>query len=117
MTPLMRLTLDEPEDLILLQKVFDRFQPDIHFDHDKLKTITQTRLVATNDFHKEMKELIWVVVKSSGKELKRSRVETCCFQKVKMHLPDNWPSYFSKTSGCSVWDLDGKHYYDYHLWE
>ena len=32
-----------------------------------------------------------------------------------MHLPDNWPSYFSKTSGCSVWDLDGKHYYDYHL--
>ncbi len=36
-------------------------------------------------------------------------------KRSEMHLPDNWPSYFSKTKGCSVWDLDGKHYYDYHL--
>ena len=32
-----------------------------------------------------------------------------------MHLPENWPSYFSRTSGCSVWDLDGRHYYDFYL--
>ena len=23
-------------------------------------------------------------------------------------LPDNWPSYYSKSKGCCVWDLDGK---------
>ena len=23
-------------------------------------------------------------------------------------LPNGWPSYFSKTKGCNVWDLDGK---------
>ncbi|MBE5867866.1 MAG: aminotransferase class III-fold pyridoxal phosphate-dependent enzyme [Lachnospiraceae bacterium] len=26
--------------------------------------------------------------------------------------PDKWPAYFSKASGCEVWDLDGNHYYD-----
>lgn len=26
--------------------------------------------------------------------------------------PDKWPAYFSKAAGCSVWDMDGKHYYD-----
>ena len=27
-------------------------------------------------------------------------------------LPENWPSYFSKSKGCRVWDLDGKEYID-----
>jgi len=27
-------------------------------------------------------------------------------------LPDNWPSYYSKSKGCCVWDLDGKEYID-----
>lgn len=27
-------------------------------------------------------------------------------------LPENWPSYFSKSKGCHVWDLDGKEYID-----
>ena len=27
-------------------------------------------------------------------------------------LPENWPSYFSKSKGCHVWDLDGREYID-----
>jgi len=27
--------------------------------------------------------------------------------------PDQWPAYFTKASGCEVWDLDGRHYYDF----
>lgn len=27
-------------------------------------------------------------------------------------LPENWPSYYSKSKGCEVWDLDGNHYFD-----
>ena len=26
--------------------------------------------------------------------------------------PGQWPSYFSKASGCEVWDMSGNHYYD-----
>lgn len=33
-------------------------------------------------------------------------------KRPEMHLPGLWPSYYSKASGCQVWDLDGKQYYD-----
>ena len=33
-------------------------------------------------------------------------------KRPEMFLPDNWPSYYSKTEGCQVWDLDGKKYTD-----
>ena len=33
-------------------------------------------------------------------------------KRAEMHLPGQWPSYFSKTDGCSVWDLDGKKFVD-----
>lgn len=29
-------------------------------------------------------------------------------KRPEMFLPDHWPSYFSKSKGCTVWDLDGK---------
>ena len=33
-------------------------------------------------------------------------------KRPEMFLPDNWPSYYSKTKGCQVWDLDGVKYLD-----
>lgn len=33
-------------------------------------------------------------------------------KRPEMFLPDLWPSYYSKTSGCKVWDLDGNEYVD-----
>ncbi len=27
-------------------------------------------------------------------------------------LPEQWPTYYSKSKGCRVWDLDGKEYID-----
>ena len=34
-------------------------------------------------------------------------------KRPEMFLPDQWPAYYSKAEGCEVWDLDGKHYYDF----
>ena len=31
-------------------------------------------------------------------------------KRPEMFLPDLWPAYYSKASGCEVWDLDGKKY-------
>lgn len=28
-------------------------------------------------------------------------------------LPGMWPAYYSKAKGCEVWDLDGRHFYDF----
>ena len=33
-------------------------------------------------------------------------------KRPEMFLPDQWPSYFSKTKGCKVWDLEGREYID-----
>jgi glutamate-1-semialdehyde 2,1-aminomutase len=33
-------------------------------------------------------------------------------KRPEMFLPEQWPSYFSKSKGCEVWDLDGKKYID-----
>lgn len=33
-------------------------------------------------------------------------------KRSEMFLPDQWPSYYSKASGCEIWDLDGKKYTD-----
>ena len=115
----LRLTLDEPEDLTLLQKVFEHFQPDIHFRYKKIERLLQSNpnLTKTNNIHKRNEganmgtgEKLWKRAKRAipgGNMLLSKRSE--------LHLPNNWPSYFSKTSGCSVWDLDGKRYYDYYL--
>lgn len=36
-------------------------------------------------------------------------------KRPEMFLPDLWPAYYSKTSGCKVWDLEGKEYRDFSL--
>jgi glutamate-1-semialdehyde 2,1-aminomutase len=36
-------------------------------------------------------------------------------KRPEMLLPDLWPSYYSKSKGCEVWDLDGNHYIDMSL--
>jgi len=33
-------------------------------------------------------------------------------KRAEMFLPDQWPTYFSKSKGCKVWDLNGNEYID-----
>jgi glutamate-1-semialdehyde 2,1-aminomutase len=33
-------------------------------------------------------------------------------KRPEMFLPEKWPSYFSKSKGCKVWDLDGNEFVD-----
>lgn len=36
-------------------------------------------------------------------------------KRPEMYLPENWPSYYSKAKGCTVWDLDGHGYTDMYI--
>ena len=115
----LRLTLDEQDDLSVLRKVFENFSPDIYFNMTQIENYLRENMHLTklNSAYKRNEgsemgsgQKIWQRAKKvipGGNMLLSKRTE--------MHLPNNWPSYFSKTSGCSVWDLDGNHYYDYHL--
>ena len=112
----LRLTLDEPEDLLLLQKVFENFSPEIDFNFEKVEDLLMNdpALMETNIIHKRNQgadigtgQKLWKRAKNvipGGNMLLSKRSE--------MHLPGQWPSYFSKTDGCCVWDLDGNKFVD-----
>lgn len=34
-------------------------------------------------------------------------------KRAEMYLPDFWPAYYARASGCEVWDLDGRRYLDF----
>ena len=37
-------------------------------------------------------------------------------KRPEMHLPEKWPPYYSKASGCFVWDMNNKSIWTYLLW-
>jgi len=34
-------------------------------------------------------------------------------KRPEMFLPDNWPAYYSRAEGCTIWDLDGQPFTDF----
>jgi glutamate-1-semialdehyde 2,1-aminomutase len=36
-------------------------------------------------------------------------------KRPEMFAPNQWPPYFREARGCEVWDLDGRHYYDFSI--
>jgi len=115
----IRWTVDEPEDLELVSKIFSYFHPKINFGwrealtyyrhHPELENINSM-------FHRNeganmgSGQKLWKRAKSiipGGNMLLSKRAE--------MFLPDHWPAYFSKAKGCCVWDLDGVEFTDMSL--
>jgi glutamate-1-semialdehyde aminotransferase len=58
-------------------------------------------------------------MKNTGQELYQRAKElipggTQLFGKrPELYLPDFWPAYYSKASGCEIWDMDGRKYLDF----
>ena len=112
----LRLTLDEPNDLNLLQKIFEQFHPDRHFNFEKIvEYLTE---------HPELISVNSAVKRNEGAKMNKnqklySRAKNVILggtsllsKRPEMFLPDNWPVYFKKTSGVKIWDLDGVEYID-----
>ena len=112
----LRLTLDEKEDFILIQKIIKIFKNNFHFN---LKNIL--------DLYKKNKKFFAInshIKRNEGYDLnlgqkmwKRAKNiipgGTMLFSKnPDLFLPKFWPAYFEKTKGCNIWDLQGKKYLD-----
>ena len=112
----MRWTVDEMSDFEVVSNVFEALAPDVHFswlDVLKLQATSPELFFGNQDtirnegsamgtgqkLYKRAKNVI-----PGGNMLLSKRPE--------MYLPDQWPSYYSKSKGCSVWDLDGVEYID-----
>jgi len=110
-----RVTLDEPEDLIVLRNVVDYFGRD-DFCLEEVTALMDAR----PDLFEANRHLVCVEgsVMSMGEKLWRraKRVipggNMLLSKRAEQFLPMGWPAYFSRSKGCEVWDLDGNRYLD-----
>jgi glutamate-1-semialdehyde 2,1-aminomutase len=113
---LLRWTVDEPADFVVIEKVFEHFNSTIDF--------TWVDVLALQKQHPEIFNINKHLVRNEGAEMgtgqklwKRAKHmipggNMLLSKRAEMFLPDQWPAYFSKAKGCKVWDLDGKEYID-----
>ncbi len=111
-----RWTVDEPADLEVIRRVFAHFAPDIHFSWQQVKALQENSPALFTDNQTLIRnegatmgtgQKLWKRAKQvipGGNMLLSKRAE--------MFLPEQWPAYFSKAKGCTVWDMDGKAYTD-----
>ena len=111
----MRWTVDESIDFEVISEIFNNFSPDVNFSWLKILELKKSSpdifknssLIRNEGFSMGNGQKLWKRAKQiipGGNMLLSKRPE--------MFLPDLWPSYFSKSKGCTVWDLDGKKYID-----
>jgi len=112
----LRLTLDEKEDLFVLEKIIKNFENNIYFDLKNIldflrknkKIISINSHIKRNEgYHMNLGQKMW---KRANKIIPGG---TMLFSKnPDLFLPKFWPAYFEKTKGCTIWDLEKKKYLD-----
>jgi glutamate-1-semialdehyde 2,1-aminomutase len=111
-----RWTVDEPEDLETIQNVCDVFAPRTNFSwQEVMQCYEENPALFSANQHLGRNE---GVTMGTGQKLwKRAKQiipggNMLLSKRGEMFLPDQWPTYYSKSSGCTVWDLDGNEYID-----
>ena len=111
-----RWTVDEILDFEVIKEVFNYFSPNIYFSWEEVVKLesenpdifSKNKNINRNDGANMGKgQKLWKRAKNiipGGNMLLSKRSE--------MFLPDKWPSYFSKSKGCEVWDLDDNKFID-----
>jgi len=111
----IRVTLDEPDDLVVIKEVFTYFGRD-DFTYEELSQLIEgsphlftanSHLIRNEGANMTSGEKLWRRAKKvipGGNMLLSKRTE--------QHLQKGWPSYFSRAKGCRVWDLDDNEYID-----
>tara|TARA_E500000178_G_scaffold347426_1_gene400718 strand:- start:1926 stop:3965 length:2040 start_codon:yes stop_codon:yes gene_type:complete len=112
----LRLTIDTFEDLQILKKLLKYFQFNFYVSLDQiLKLYNKNPNFFEGNANRDRNEAmdlntgqkLWTRAKKvipGGNMMLSKRPE--------MFLPGLWPTYFSKSKGCYVWDLDGKKFID-----
>jgi len=111
-----RWTVDEPEDLVVINNIFKHFEPNIHFNWLQVHEfqISHNELFRSNQHIKNNEGLTMNQGQKLYKRAKNaiSGGNMLLSKRPEMFLPEKWPAYFSKAKGCKVWDLEGKEYID-----
>ena len=112
----LRWTVDEQADFVVIEKVFKHFHPRTDFSWEEVLNLQQQQpdifiinqhLIRNEGATMGTGQKLWKRAKQiipGGNMLLSKRAE--------MFLPEQWPTYFSKSKGCKVWDLDENEYID-----
>ncbi len=115
----LRLTVDYKEDFELIKNIIHFSKKNIYIEYKDILKLSKKKpqIFKMNNFLTRDEALIkgkgqklWIEAKKvipGGSMLFSKRQET--------FLPDLWPTYFSKSKGCYLWDLDDKKYLDFSL--
>lgn len=111
----LRLTIDEPEDFDVLAGIFDYFGHSGFgiADIEQLATEKPALFVANQHLVRNAGATMGTGQKLWSRARRRIPGGNMLLSKrAEMFLPEGWPAYFSRTSGCTVWDLDDTKYFD-----
>lgn len=112
----LRWTVDEIADYAVVSRVFHHFAPRLDFSWREVLELqrTQPELFTDNEQIARNQgssmgtgQKLWKRAKQvipGGNMLLSKRPE--------MFLPEQWPAYFSRAKGCTVWDMDGNPFTD-----
>ena len=111
----LRWTVDEEDDFKVIEEIFNYFKPNILFSWKDVLNLHKKNVLMFDNSHIERNQ--GSVMGKGQKLYKRAKRiipggTMLLSKRPEMFLPNIWPSYFSKSKGCKVWDLDGKEYVD-----
>ena len=115
----MRVTLDEPEDLVVIKSIIDHFGVDTSFVMDDV-----VRYLESNPHVMEINSQF---ARNEGSRLTTSQKLWKRAERViptgnhllsknpNMHLPNQWPNFFKKAKGSIIWDTEDRELLDMSL--
>lgn len=112
----LRWTVDELADFSVVEKVFQHFHPRTDFSWQEVLQL-QIKTPEIFNINQHINRNEGARIGKGQKLWKRAKQiipggNMLLSKRAEMFLPDQWPAYFSKAKGCSVWDLDGNKYTD-----
>ncbi len=111
-----RWTVDDPEDFLVIKNIVKHFSPNLDFTWKDVMELQESK--------PEYFEANISIKRNEGSEFgtgqklwKRAKKiipggNMLLSKRGEMFLPVKWPSYYEKSKGCTVWDLDGNKYID-----
>jgi glutamate-1-semialdehyde 2,1-aminomutase len=100
----IKLSVDTKKNFILISKIFNHFYPNIYFNiFDVIKFLKIKKKIKD----KNTGSKLWVKANKFilGGNMLLSK-------NPNLFLPHKWPTYYQKSKGINLWDLDGKKYTD-----
>lgn len=112
----LRWTVDEQADFEVIEKVFEYFYPRVDFAWEEVLNL-QHKMPELFKLNQQIIRNEGAVMGTGQKLWKRAKRvipggNMLLSKRPEMFLPEQWPSYFSRAKGCTVWDMDGKKYTD-----